>query len=329
MAARLAIVVPCYNEEAVLPETIRQLTELLNNLKGNQTVSEDSFLLFVDDGSGDNTWEIIENGHQKDGESVWGLKLAHNAGHQNALLAGLMSVKDQIDISITIDADLQDDISVIPKMIDSYENGCEIVFGVRDNRDSDSWFKRNSAKAFYHIMNWLGASTIENHADFRLMSRRALNELEKYKEQNLFLRGIVTNLGFKTDKVYYTRKKRLAGKTKYTLPKMVSFAFQGVTSFSTRPMTMILAVGVVSIFISIIAIIYSLVGYFTGHTVSGWTSLFCSMWFLGGFILLSIGIVGQYIGKIYLEVKGRPRYHIETELFNDQDTKNENGKEQG
>ncbi len=321
MTARLAIVVPCFNEEEVLPDSIGQLKKLLGAMKEDQKISKDSFLLLVDDGSSDDTWNIIQKEHRKDASAVWGLKLSRNEGHQNALLAGLMSVKDRIDISISIDADLQDDISVIPDMVESYYRGNELVFGVRNNRDSDSWFKRNSAKLFYHIMKWLGVQTIEDHADFRLMSRRALDELDKYKERNLFLRGIVTCIGFQTDQVFYTRKKRTAGKSKYTFSKMVSLAFQGITSFSTKPMMMIFCVGIISVLISFGAILYSLIGHFIGHTVAGWTSLFCSVWLLGGLILLAIGIVGQYIGNIYMEVKERPRYHIETELFDQEDDK--------
>lgn len=276
----------------------------------------------VDDGSSDRTWEIIWEEHRNNEQSVWGMKLARNSGHQNALLAGLMGVKPFVDITISIDADLQDDISVIGDMIKKYGEGNEIVFGVREDRSSDTWFKRTSAEAFYRLMNWMGAATVKNHADFRLMSRRALDELEKYKERNLFLRGIVTCIGFQTAEVYYTRKKRMAGESKYPLPKMIAFALQGITSFSIKPMTIISFVGIGSILVSMIAIIYSLVGHFTGNTVSGWTPLFCSVWFLGGMILLALGIIGQYIGNIYMEVKERPRYTVETELFFEGTTKN-------
>ncbi|MCD7736294.1 MAG: glycosyltransferase family 2 protein [Lachnospiraceae bacterium] len=314
MKARLAIVIPSYNEEEVLPESSRQLIKLLTQLKEKQRIAPDSILLFIDDGSQDKTWPLIQEAHRNN-RDVCGMKLAKNAGHQNALLAGLMRIKSMVDITISIDADLQDDISVIEEMIDKYYQGNEIVFGVRNDRSSDTWFKRSSAGAFYRIMEWLGASTVKNHADFRLMSRKALDALEQFKERNLFLRGIVTCLGFQTAEVYYTRKKRTAGETKYPLRKMISFALQGITSFSIRPMHLISAVGVCSILISFVSIIYSLVGHFTGNTISGWTSIFCSMWFLGGMILLALGIIGQYIGNIYMEVKERPRYIIETELF--------------
>ncbi|MCD8014785.1 MAG: glycosyltransferase family 2 protein [Lachnospiraceae bacterium] len=315
MADRLAIVVPCYNEEAVLPESIRQLAGLLEELKEKEQIAMDSMLVFVDDGSSDRTWEIIRREHEKSSTTVWGMKLARNSGHQNALLAGLMGVRELVDMTISMDADLQDDISVISEMIEKYDEGNELVFGVRNDRSSDTWFKRTSAELFYCFMEWMGAETVKNHADFRLMSRRALDELEKYKERNLFLRGIVTTIGFQSTEVYYTRKKRMAGESKYPLHKMIAFALRGITSFSIKPMMLISFVGIGSILVSIFAILYSLIGHFMGNTVSGWTSLFCSLWFLGGMILLSLGIIGQYIGNIYMEVKERPRYIVETELF--------------
>jgi glycosyltransferase involved in cell wall biosynthesis len=306
-SARLAIVVPCYNEEEVLPDTMAQLEGLLVRLSARGKISKNSFLLFVDDGSRDQTWEIIERANEENSK-MWGIKLAQNRGHQNALLAGLMRAKEYADITVSIDADLQDDIDVIEEMVDKYYLGCEIVFGVRNDRTTDSFFKRTTANGFYRLMEILGTDTVKNHADFRLMSRRAVMELEKYKERNMFLRCIVKNIGFQTDCVYYARKERTAGESKYPLKKMITFALEGITSFSTRPILCITIMGFLSLFVSLVAILYSIFGHFFGYTVSGWTSLFCSVWFLGGLQLLAIGIVGEYIGKIYMETKERPRY---------------------
>lgn len=312
--ARLAIVVPCYNEEAVLERTVSELSQVLRGLIAKRKISEDSFLLFIDDGSKDRTWELIEKFH-KENEFVSGLKLAGNVGHQNALLAGLLSVKNSIDVSISIDADLQDDTGVIEEMIDCYATGCDIVYGVRSARKTDTFFKRVTAEGFYKMMKLLGVKSVYNHADFRLMSNRALAGLSEYKERNLFLRGIVPMIGFRTDCVYYERKERLAGESKYPLKKMLSFAFDGVTSFSIKPMNFIMGTGIFMIILTIAAGVYALVSYSTGNVVSGWTSLILSLWLIGGMVLFSLGLVGQYIGKIYIEVKERPRYLIEKELI--------------
>ena len=311
--SRLAIVVPCYNEEAVLKQSAAELSKVLQTLMEKDKVSKDSFLLFVDDGSRDKTWELIETLHNEN-QLVSGLKLAGNVGHQNALLAGLLTVKDRIDISISIDADLQDDVAVIEDMVDKYKDGCDIVYGVRSARKSDTFFKRATAEGFYKFMKILGVKSVYNHADFRLMSSRALAGLSEYKERNLFLRGIVPMIGYQTDCVYYERKERTAGESKYPLRKMISFAFDGVTSFSIKPMNFIMGIGILMILLTIAAGIYAMVSYTTGNVVSGWTSLILSLWFIGGMVLFSLGLVGQYIGKIYIEVKERPRYIIEKEL---------------
>lgn len=311
---RLAIVVPCYNEEAVLEQTVAALSDVMQKLMEKGKISNDSFLMFVDDGSRDRTWELIESFHNKN-QLVAGIKLAGNVGHQNALLAGLLSVKDKIDISISIDADLQDDVAVIEEMVDKYQEGSDIVYGVRSARKTDTFFKRVTAEGFYKFMKLLGVKSVYNHADFRLMSSRALSGLSRYKERNLFLRGIVPMIGYQTDCVYYERKERMAGESKYPLKKMISFAFDGVTSFSIKPMNFIMGTGVFMILLTIIAGIYAIVSYSTGNVVSGWTSLILSLWFIGGLVLFSLGLVGQYIGKIYIEVKERPRYLIEKELM--------------
>ncbi|MCR5735635.1 MAG: glycosyltransferase family 2 protein [Lachnospiraceae bacterium] len=310
---KLGIVVPCYNEEEVLPDTIGQLEDLVNALIKKGRIDADSFVLYVDDGSRDKTWEIIaENNREK--EHVQGLKLAGNVGHQNALLAGLMAVKDETDAAISIDADLQDDISVIEEMIDRFESGNDIVYGVRSERNADSFFKRFTAQSFYRIMKMMGTKSIYNHADYRLMSKRAIEGLSQYKERNLFLRGIVPTIGYSSDCVYYARKERMAGESKYPLKKMVSFAFDGITSFSIKPMNFIMISGIVMIFIAIIVAIFALHSYLTGNVVRGWTTLIWSLWFIGGALMFSIGLVGQYIGKIYMEVKERPRYIVEERL---------------
>ncbi len=312
---RLAIVVPCYNEEPVLPDTTKQLSKLLEQYVSKGIVSSDSFVLYVDDGSRDNTWKLIEEA-SNDSKYIQGLKLAGNVGHQNALLAGLMTVRDEIDAAVSIDADLQDDINVIEEMVSKYKAGCDIVYGVRSARKKDTFFKRFTAQGFYRVMNLMGAKSVYNHADFRLMSSRALDALSGYKERNLFLRGIVPLIGYNTDSVYYERKERMAGESKYPLKKMISFAFDGITSFSIKPMNFIMGTGLFMVLLAIVAAIYALISYSTDNVVSGWTSLILSVWFIGGMILFSIGIVGQYIGKIYIEVKERPRYIIEKRLGN-------------
>lgn len=310
---RLSIVVPCYNEEEVLPETVKQLSQVLQDLIGKEKVSADSFILLVNDGSRDKTWQLIESAHREN-ELVSGLNLAGNVGHQNALYAGLMTVKDIVDASISIDADLQDDVAVIEEMVDAYHSGSDIVYGVRNDRKTDSFFKKFTAQAFYRLMSMMGVKSVYNHADYRLMSKRAMQQLSSYKERHLFLRGIVPTIGYQTSCVYYARKERMAGESKYPLKKMLSFAWDGITSFSIKPISLILVLGILVVGVSVIAMIYSLISHFWGTTVSGWTSLFISIWFLGGVQLLSIGIIGQYIGKSYMEVKERPRYNIENFL---------------
>ena len=306
----LSIVVPCYNEEEMLPITFESLRNKLAELIEKGKISSESFLLFVDDGSKDKTWELIDN-ENKVHKEVKGLKLAGNVGHQFALTAGLIFAKDICDISISIDADLQDDIDVFEEMVDKYHEGCDIVYGVRNKRKTDSIFKRVTAQGFYKVMNFFGAKTIYNHADFRLMSKRALEQFSKYSEENLYLRGIVPLIGYKTDCVYYDRKVRVAGKSKYPLRKMIALAVEGITSFSVKPIRSIVLLGFISVLLSLAACVYALVSFFLKTVEPGWTSLIVSIWFLGGVQLISIGLIGEYIGKIYMEVKRRPRYNIE------------------
>lgn len=307
---RLAIVVPCYNEQEVLPDTNKQLTELMKGLADAGKVTGDSFIMYVNDGSRDDTWSIIEKyAHEYD--CVQGLKLAANVGHQNALLAGLMTVKDEVDAAVSIDADLQDDIGVMSDMIDKFEEGCDIVYGVRNVRKTDTFFKRFTAESFYKLMKIMGTRSVYNHADYRLMSSRALDGLSQFKERNLFLRGIVPTIGYKSDCVYYARKERTAGESKYPFAKMLAFAFDGITSFSIKPMSYIMGIGVFLIICAIAMAIHAFRSYITGNYVRGWTSIVLSLWFIGGLVLFSIGMIGQYIGKIYIEVKERPRYIVE------------------
>lgn len=308
---RLAIVVPCYNEEEVLKIASKALREVLEALVQKGKIAEDSFILFVNDGSKDRTWELIEEEHREHPVQVCGVKLAGNVGHQFALTAGLLTAKDMSDVTISIDADLQDDVAVIEEMIDKFHAGNDIVYGVRRERKTDTFFKRVTAQAFYKLMALMGVKTIYNHADFRLMSRRAVEQFSQYGEVNLFLRGMMPLIGYQTDCVYYDRKERVAGESKYPLKKMLALAFNGISSFSVKPISMILGMGLFIIVCSILAAVYALISYFTGHVVPGWTSLILSIWFLGGLQLLAIGLVGQYIGKIYIEVKHRPRYNIE------------------
>lgn len=314
----LYIVVPCFNEQEALPESHKKLSQLLQDMMGKGSIDCKSKLLYVDDGSRDDTWQIIdslvnENNH------VAAVKLACNSGHQNALMAGLAAAADHCDITVSIDADLQDDITVIPQMVERYKDGCDIVFGVRRERKTDTWFKRTTAGMFYRMMNSLGVSTIENHADFRLMSRRAVLALLDYKERNLFIRGIVTKLGYKTDCVYYDRSARLAGESKYPFKKMMNFAIDGITSFSVKPVRMVFMMGVLFLIIALIMLIYVLTAVFMGRSVSGWPSLILSVWLVGAFILIGLGIIGEYVGKIYTEVKNRPRYNIDTNIGLDKD----------
>ncbi len=305
------VVMPCYNEEEVLPETLKQMLELFDKMRKDELISSSSRIVFVDDGSKDKTWELIAK-FQEEHKEVCGVKLAHNAGHQNALFGGLMAVKDKCDCAISIDADLQDDINVIPDMIKKFrDEDCHVVYGVRKKRDTDTFFKRTTAIAFYKLMQFMGVNIVFNHADYRLMSNDALNGLAEFEERNLFLRGIVPLIGYKSDSVYYDRNERFAGESKYPLKKMLSFAFDGITSFSINPIRMISTVGVIACVIAIIMAVYAIVQKFIGHTDAGWTSIMCSIWFIGGLQLLGTGLIGEYIGKMYKEVKRRPRYIIE------------------
>lgn len=306
----LYIVVPCYNEQEMLPITNEQLNKFLRSLVEEDIIDADSKVMYVDDGSHDKTWELISEYAHTD-SSVSGVKLAGNAGHQNALLAGLTTAKEYADIMISIDADLQDDISVIREMIEKYKSGCDIVYGVRNKRTTDTWFKRTTALGFYKLMRFLGVKSVYNHADYRLMSRRAVEQLCHYRERNLFLRGIVPLIGYKTANVYYDRMERVAGESKYPLSKMMNFAVDGITSFSVKPVRMILYSGIIFLLISFLILVYVLYSLFAGKAVPGWSSLILSIWFVGGCILVAIGVVGEYIGKIYIETKDRPRYNIE------------------
>jgi glycosyltransferase involved in cell wall biosynthesis len=290
------------------------LREVLDQLVARGKVGENSFILFVNDGSKDRTWELIEEEHSKYPSQVFGVKLAGNVGHQFALTAGLLTAKDMSDVTISIDADLQDDVAVIEDMMDKYLEGNDIVYGVRRERKSDTFFKRTSALAFYKLMAAMGVKTVYNHADFRLMSKRAVEEFSNYHENNLFLRGMMPLIGYSSAQVLYDRKERAAGESKYPLKKMLALAFNGISSFSVKPISLIMGVGFVFVLFSVIAAIYALISYFTSRVVPGWTSLILSIWFLGGMQLLAIGMVGQYIGKIYIEVKHRPRYNIEKVL---------------
>ncbi len=308
---RLAIVVPCYKEEEVVEICSQALREVIEDLIAKEKISDDSYILFVNDGSRDLTWPLIAREHEKYPGRVKGVNLAGNVGHQYALTAGLVTAAQWCDMAISIDADLQDDVAVIEEMVDSFHAGNDIVYGVRNDRSSDSFFKRFTAQGFYKFMDLMGVKTVYNHADFRLMSKRALEYFSQYKETNLFLRGIMPTIGYNTSCVYYSRKERVAGESKYPLKKMVALALNGITSFSIKPISLILGLGVGIIGLSIIAAIYALVEYFIGNTVPGWTSLMLSIWFLGGCQLIAIGLVGTYVGKIYMEVKQRPRYNIE------------------
>ena len=305
----LYIVVPCYNEEEVLPETSRRLGDKLRALMNDGKIGPQSRVLFVNDGSKDRTWEIIQNLH-RDSRLFCGVDLSRNRGHQNALLAGLMTARGKCDMAVSMDADLQDDVDAIDAMVDKYLDGVDIVYGVRSSRETDTFFKRTTAEAFYRLMDALGAETVFNHADFRLMSRRALDGLARFTEVNLFLRGIVPMIGYRTDVVEYRRGERFAGESKYPLKKMVAFALEGVTSLSVRPLRMITGLGFLVFLVSLVMIAYNVVRWATGNTVTGWASLACSVWLIGGLILLSLGVIGEYIGKLYLESKGRPRFLI-------------------
>lgn len=309
MSDVLYIVVPCYNEEEVLPETSRRLKEKMEALVAAGTVNGGSRILFVNDGSRDRTWEIISALHAAD-PVFSGVDLTRNRGHQNALLAGLMTAKDRCDMAISMDADLQDDVDAVDKMIEEYHAGCDIVYGVRSSRKKDTFFKRFTAEGFYRVMNLLGAETVFNHADYRLMSRRALEGLSQFKEANLFLRGMVPMIGYRSGTVEYERGERFAGESKYPLKKMLAFAMEGITSLSVKPLRMITGLGALIFLIAAVMLTYSVYRWAVGDTVLGWASLMCSVWAIGGLILLSLGVIGEYIGKIYLETKGRPRFLI-------------------
>ena len=311
---KLWLVVPCYNEEEVLPETSKRLYKLMADMIVNKKIAPESKIAFVNDGSKDKTWELIEKYHDSIDMFV-GINLSRNKGHQNALIAGLTVAKEYADMTITLDADLQDDIEKIPEMVDKYYEGNDIVYGVRNNRDTDTGFKRGTAQGFYKFMRALGVDIVDNHADYRLMSKRAVEALLEYSEVNVFLRGIVPQIGFKSAIVEYKRAERMAGESKYPLKKMIAFAFDGITSFSVKPLRVSLVMGIVSFIVAIAFLIYCIIRFACGQTVSGWASLSVSIWALGGLQLLMIGIVGEYIGKIYLETKRRPKFFIDKVLY--------------
>lgn len=309
MIPRLIIVIPCYNEQEVLPITAPQFLAKINQLATEGLISGDSRVMFVNDGSKDDTWNIIQQLADQD-EHYIGIAQSRNRGHQNAVLAGLMEAKDMCDITISIDCDGQDDINAMDEMVKAYLEGCEIVYGVRSKRDTDTFFKRFTAESFYKLLNSMGAEVVYNHADYRLISSRALQELAKFKEVNIFLRGMVPLVGFKSTSVYYERSERAAGKSHYPLSKMLALAFDGITSLSIKPIKMIIGMGVFVAFISFIGIIWAVVEAILGKTVMGWASTTCIICFLSGVQLISVGVIGEYIGKIYMEVKQRPRYII-------------------
>ena len=309
MIPRLIIVIPCYNEQEVLPITAPQFLAKINQLASEGLISGDSRVMFVNDGSKDDTWNIIQRLADQD-EHYIGIAQSRIRGHQNAVLAGLMEAKDMCDITISIDCDGQDDINAMDEMVKAYLEGCEIVYGVRSKRDTDTFFKRFTAESFYKLLNSMGAEVVFNHADYRLISSRALQELAKFKEVNIFLRGMVPLVGFKSTSVYYERSERAAGKSHYPLSKMLALAFDGITSLSIKPIKMIIGMGVIVAFISFIGIIWAVVEAILGKTVMGWASTTCIICFLSGVQLISVGVIGEYIGKIYMEVKQRPRYII-------------------
>lgn len=316
MKNTLYLVIPCYKEEEVLPETAARLLVKMNALMESGKISPRSRVVLVNDGSKDRTWEIIQSLHAEN-PLFSGINLSRNRGHQNALLAGLMTVREHADMVISMDADLQDDINAIDEMVDKYLDGCDIVYGVRSKRKTDTFFKRVTAEGFYRLMKFLGADVVFNHADYRLMSRRALDGLAEFKEANLFLRGIVPMIGYRTDTVFYERHERFAGESKYPLKKMLAFAFEGITSLSIKPIRLITSLGLITFSISLLMLLYFLIRHLTGNTVPGWTSLAVSVWAIGGLQLLATGIIGEYIGKVYLEAKARPRFLIENFLHED------------
>lgn len=309
----LYLVIPCYNEEEVLSETTKRLEKKYSKLVDNKIISKDSKVMYVNDGSKDKTWELIKK-ISKDHKYFTGICLSRNRGHQNALVAGLLTAKQYADVVISMDADLQDDINAMDEMLEKYYNGCDIVYGVRNSRKKDTWFKKTTAQGFYKFMKFMGVDIVYNHADYRLTSKKVLDNFEDFKEVNLFLRGIFPLIGYKTDIVYYERNERFAGESKYPLKKMLNFAWDGITSFSVKPIRMVLSIGIIVFIISIIMIIYSIVGKILGNNVSGWTFIVCSIWLIAGIQMLSLGIIGEYIGKIYNETKNRPRFIISENL---------------
>ena len=315
MAETLYLVIPCYNEEEMLPITAKALTEKMNELIGSGKVSRRSKVMLVDDGSKDKTWEVIEKLHSSDPSGIFtGIKLSRNRGHQNALLAGLMTARNYADILISMDADLQDDINAIDGMLEKRAEGCEIVYGVRSSRDTDTAFKRNTARGYYKMLEMMGVEITYDHADYRLMSKRAVDALAEFREVNLFLRGMVPMVGFKSDIVKYQRNERVAGESKYPLKKMLAFAVEGITSLSVKPIRFITSLGVCIFVISIIMLIYFLITKAMGDTVKGWASTIVSVWAIGGLQMLAIGVIGEYIGKIYLETKARPKFIVDINL---------------
>ena len=310
---KLGIVIPCYNEEAVVADTAAEVLGILGDLVQREVISADSFVLFVNDGSTDSTWQLITGLHSQDSR-VKGLNLLSNVGQQNAIMAGMMTVRERVDAVVTIDADLQDDITCLEKMLGYYSEGCDIVYGVRESREVNGYFKRTTARMFYRLQRALGVIIVDNHADFRLMSRRALDELAKYKERVLYLRGIVPLLGLRSAEVSYRFRERKAGKSKYTLGKMLNLGVDGITGFSATPINYIIGTGCLFLVVSFFMMLYILWSFFVGRAVSGWTSIMLSMWFIGAMILLSIGVIGKYIANIFAEVKRRPLYHIDTFL---------------
>lgn len=312
----LTIVVPCYNEEEVLPETVKELGEILNKLIQENLINQDSKILFVDDGSKDNTWKLIKE-YEEINKHVTGIKFSRNYGHQNALIAGMTVAVKKSDMIITIDADLQDDVNAIFEMVRKYHEGIDVVYGVRNSRETDTIFKRRTALAFYKLMEMLGVNMVPNSADYRLLSKRAVEGLLEFHERNIFLRGMVPLVGYKSDKVYYARKERFAGTSKYPLKKMIKFAMDGITSFSTVPIKLIMNLGLLLVIIGIILFVYTIVQKILGHVNAGWSSLMVSIWVLGGVQLICLSIIGEYIGKIFTEVKQRPRYTLEEDDYSE------------
>ncbi|WWR15448.1 glycosyltransferase family 2 protein [Lachnospiraceae bacterium JLR.KK008] len=314
MSSILYLVLPCYNEEAVLPATAEALEQKYHRLLDEGKISGESRIMFVNDGSGDRTWEMITELFHRN-PIFCGVNLSRNRGHQNAVLAGLLTAREKADVVISIDADLQQDIEAVDLMLEKYEQGCDVVYGVRNTRNTDGFVKKNTALGFYKIMQFMGCEVITNHADYRLMSKRVIDSLAEYGEVNLFLRGLIPTIGYPSDIVYFDVRERQAGESKYTMKKMLSFAVDGITSFSIKPLQLITLLGFLMLLVSVVMIVTTLFDYYTGRTVPGWASSYCSTWFIGSVQLLSLGIIGEYIGKIYMETKQRPRYHVESYLW--------------